>query len=392
MNIISIVPPRLGGLDMLLPLFMEIKNRYPSCSIHLVYVDCLAYHQLKKDEFLWNEVIRLVDRLTILKHGCKEFKKNGLFAILDKIKFASRLVNLLVAILFYSQPILMHSQSLNSRLVRLMHSFVQFGRGLTLGHRAGLVFDPLDKGLTADEIRKKYGDAFICFKSQDTSTWKEKDRNTVISIGYTRLYKSWCEKLLEVSNNVVDKQLKKLEMNTNSSIIVVYLPSTVEGVFGLSELDEWLRSLVKCTRNIYPESLVLLKPHPMQNIVHVNEILSHIEDSKIGISYLHPGILAACSKLVISHHSSTIIDALALGVPTIQYQKFTTHWIKRHPEGSIFLKLQPIWTQDENELEIALSNIKRGNWVAPNLAEIMEHEESVGNLFNRLDSLNGFKT
>ena len=64
-------------------------------------------------------------------------------------------------------------------------------------------------------------------------------------------------------------------------------------------------------------------------------------------------------------------------MPTIQYHTFTDHWLKAHPEGSIFLTLGLLWVQDQVELEEAILSILSNNYKIPNLSERIQHYETL---------------
>ena len=92
--------------------------------------------------------------------------------------------------------------------------------------------------------------------------------------------------------------------------------------------------------------------------------------------------MAASSQLVISHHSSTIVDSMGLLVPSIHYQNFTPHWLQRHPDGSFCLKLNPLWARDEDELRKCIATALSKNYHVPKIETILGHKEDVSMFFN----------
>ena len=198
-----------------------------------------------------------------------------------------------------------------------------------------------------------------------------------IQMGYPRLFSSWKKYILNKSPELTMREIKKMNLSPDLNLVTVILPSTVENLFDLNELEEWLRSVLRILRNKVPEDIILLKPHPMQKIEIVEKVLNEINDKNIKISYLHAGILSASSRFVISHHSTTIVDSMGLMVPTIHYQKFTEHWLQRHPDGSFCLKLNPLWARDESELMRCIAKALSKSYRAPNIEAILGHKEDI---------------
>lgn len=172
-----------------------------------------------------------------------------------------------------------------------------------------------------------------------------------------------------------------MNLSLDLKLVTVILPSTVERLFDLNELKEWLISVLRILRSELPKDIILLKPHPMQKIEIVKQVLNQIKDKNIKISYMHAGILSASSRFVISHHSTTIVDSMGLMVPTIHYQKFTKHWLQRHPDGSFCLKLNPLWARDESELRICIAEAMSKSYHVPNIEEILGHKEDISMFF-----------
>ena len=67
MKIFSIIPPRLGGLDLIFPLFLKLKRQHPNIKIEIVFMDNKAYNDLSRDEFLYTEVKDCADKIYDLK-------------------------------------------------------------------------------------------------------------------------------------------------------------------------------------------------------------------------------------------------------------------------------------------------------------------------------------
>ena len=119
----------------------------------------------------------------------------------------------------------------------------------------------------------------------------------------------------------------------------------------------------------------------MKNVLKVIEELS---DPQCVISFVHSGLLAAQAKIVISHHSTSMIDAMALNVPVIHHQVFTEHWLKRHPAGISQLELGQIRTGNIVDLDLELKDAEQKRNIHSNLIENVKHKECITNLFDKV--------
>jgi hypothetical protein len=383
MHVFSVAPPRLGGIDMLLPIFLEMK-RSGSINIELIFIDDLAFRQLERDDFLFGQVSECVDKISFLPKKNIRASSNPVIIFHHLLLFIFKLLGVLYRITTTYKPVMMHSGRVSDSLLGIFHKAIKLRRGFTVAH-----FKLMDLYYNNNKhinVQDDFGDIFICFNKKNVSSWDNSSKSKCIEIGYPRLYESWLENLRNNSKYYVQKHIKETATEM-SPLAVLFLPSTVKGVFEENELKDWIFEIVHCLSEQFDDALIVLKPHPMQNFKHLANILDELNNRRCILSFLHPGILAAEAKLVISHHSSTIVDALALETPVIQHQNFTTHWLKRHPEGSSFLELGHPWTKNVEGLTFELKKIKNNEWVPPNFVSHIGHQNSIKALFEKIELL-----
>ncbi len=369
MKIFSIIPPRLGGLDLIFPLFLKLKTQHPNIKIEIVFMDNKAYNDLSRDQFLYTEVKDCADKIYDLKP-----QKGG--KIRNRFSSILKSVPLFIQVLTASNPVLIHSGLEESLFNRLLSRAVRMRSGRIFVHLPSL---HITIGVSPPD--RKYGkapdmDAFLYFGDADLAYLKNRKFPSFIQIGYPRLFSIWKENVLNKSSVMVKNELRDKNFSPDLKLVTVFVPSTVENVFNISELREWLVSVLKILRESFPEDLILLKPHPLQKMEVVEDVLREMNDTNISISFLHAGVLAASSQLVVSHHSSAIVDAMGLLIPYIQYQRFTTHWLRRHPDGSSSLKLEPLWARNENELRGCIVKALSKDYVVPNIETALKHKEN----------------
>lgn len=398
-NILSVLPPRLGGLDMMLPIYQEMKL-HSDVFIEVIFLNKEVMSQIKKDNYLNYQLLNTVDRITVieLKIGFK-----SIAAIFKTIKGIFGLLFLTLRIILYKKnPILLHAANLNSRFIQLLNWLTKRKNGLTIGHfklmGGGKLLDEKEGGrslapssiisdnskLTAKNniVNKLYGDYFATFNNDNVESWDMDSKKKCIEIGYTKVYKSWIDRLKNDSiyhrNN--DEWFPDFKGKLPFSLI--YLPSTLKNVFDDDELENWLIEVIPILNQQFPNNPIILKPHPMQKMHNVRRALSKINNINCLVSFAHPGLLAAQAQVVISHHSTTIIDAMALDVPVIHHQFYTDHWLKRHPLGPSLLDYGQIKTHDINGLSQALKDIEDIKSPYISLIKNIKHTDNIQNLFD----------
>ena len=100
-----------------------------------------------------------------------------------------------------------------------------------------------------------------------------------------------------------------------------------------------------------------IKPHPIQD----TEILEEIVSGRVGVEIVNdvPTLLAMTCDLAIATYSSTVVDTLSFGVPTIEYFFETSFFRKKHPGGSPFPQMGVLKARNRAEffssLDVAIS-------------------------------------
>lgn len=369
-TIFSVSPPRLGGLDMLLPLFMEIKRARPKTKIVLIFLESRPYRDLRRDPFLFGEVLRVVADMVHINRDA-----NGT-SLAGKMKTLVRFLPVLARMFTSPKLVLLHSRGIISPFMKVLYGITRLMGGKVYEHFNGLALT-IGRKPEKTIADSNEGDGFLCFSAHDIPYLRAMGRKRIHPIGYTRLFTTWLDRVREVGGSMVEAECERLGLDPSSDMVSLFLGSTVPGLFDLSELEQWLETAIKVVGRKLPEVSILIKPHPMQDLKHLNRFLEGMGAKNVRITHLHPCLLAEEAKLVIAHHTSTIIDALVLGTPTIQFQEFTPHWLKRHPEGSSFLRVGSLPAHTEKELEQGINIILEGSFTPPDVKKTLRHEENI---------------
>ena len=98
-----------------------------------------------------------------------------------------------------------------------------------------------------------------------------------------------------------------------------------------------------------------IKPHPIQDVDFLRGLIA--DRTNIEIVYEAPALLAATADLAISTYSSTVVDTIAFGVPTIEYFFETPFFRAKHPTGSPFPALGAMEARTSAEFLRCLQNV-----------------------------------
>ena len=93
-------------------------------------------------------------------------------------------------------------------------------------------------------------DAFLYFGDADLAYLKNRKFPNFIQMGYPRLFSIWKENVLKKSPVIVKNELTNKNFSPTLKLVTVFVPSTVENVFNIDELREWLVSVLKVLREI----------------------------------------------------------------------------------------------------------------------------------------------
>ena len=353
MRVVAFAPPRIGGLDVLLPILYELKLK-TNCKIVFVFRNEDLKKELYKHYFLNRVFEKVVDLSITLKPSFLNLKSRLL------------LLKLVLNSFFYKKNIILTSERTKSFIINLMSVVTRVRKGQVFIYPRGMFFRTEKTVNTCSLYDRK---DILCCLGADEYYLSKKNGFRAVHIGYPRLYYSWVDLLKNQTNNEIP-----------NNFVCILLSHTVEGVFGRDELREWINEVVEVTRYKMGLIPILIKPHPMQDLEHLELILHSLSDSNIKVFKGYTGEILSKSKLVICHHSSTMIDSVTMGVPTIQYLNLTEHWLKRHPEKSVYLKICSSWAQSKEELLQSFKIVLNKSFEVPDIMGTIGHKEGINNL------------
>jgi len=312
--ILATAPQRFGGLEVLFPIVNEIISKGHCYKALLFYPKgSLSHSQAIQDPIFCNLQKKIF---------------NKTFFCQQSLSYAISILCIITAYIKNLKVLWLAPEGSDGKIIRLLSK---------LKH-VNILFYPKVTNVTIND--KSPCDA----SSFGHLLMLQKHPN---AIGYPKFYSSW-QKIVSSFND---------DRIANKKHITIFLPSTVEGIFSHNELETWIKDILFIfDRNAYIPTIIL-KPHPMLDVKDLNKLINPFNSSNnITIEFGNALTALNTTTLAITHHSSVILDCLAMNVPVIFYQKFTEHWQKRHPSKSHFLNLGALHVESKNELEETIIN------------------------------------
>lgn len=223
-------------------------------------------------------------------------------------------------------------------------------------------------------------DVLLAFnKNHEKILKKSISSNNIKVAGYPLLYPAW--------SNIVNGSTYVQEYNKNGFYDLVIF--TRGETPGRSPINNVLPhdTLKKILLDIYAVILcydkkfrIRIKPHPIQDVSFIETIILDWR-VPVEIVYEPPSILAATADTTISTYTSTVVDALILGIPSIEYYIENDFFKKKHPSGSPFGALGAMVARNKSEFEEHFRSILKGEIKIIDIENKLEHRSEIQNMF-----------
>lgn len=225
-------------------------------------------------------------------------------------------------------------------------------------------------------------DVYMCFNKAQKELLLASgyDGKKLYVTGYPLLFSAWKTLLLYNSSRSTFKK--------SSCDIVLFTRGETPGrpsdqnVVPTATLIEILHDICLVVGEEFSDAHIYIKPHPIQDASPLQDFINNSSyPVKLSLTYDAPSFLATIADYAISTYSSTIIDTLALGVPSIEFFKANEFFYKKHPAGSPFPALGAISVTNRAEFQACIQKLKTEYMPKNNLVEALEHREDLS-IFN----------
>lgn len=369
-----LAPPRIGGLDVLVPMLCELRASGAISGCCVVIEDRKAFDALPDNALLHSLLYENADRVwPLFADGSATA---GMFGRIARLTGFARLF---AGILSRRDVMFIHACKHRRRLVGAIAGLVRMRGGKTLFHPASMA---LPANGTRVDLTRADAEIVTIFAPEGYETALGR---VAVSLGYPRAMPGWQARVgawIDARNGRAERTTRRGNRTADAPRIATFMSSTVDNVFEAADLEKWSDALGRALRKVYPKARVAIKPHPLSSPEEVARTLLSFSGQEAVIVHEHPTAVCAMSDVVVTPHSTTVIDALASGKPTVGFQELTEKWLARHPDGSRYLKFCALWARTETELEQALLTVREGRYVAPELPEFC-----AANAASRLGSL-----
>lgn len=301
--IILIVSTSFGEIDWILPALTNLKERFPEWEVITLFSHKLLYQYLTENRALYTEFCK-VSSLYIVPQELDALFSQQVKP--DQVKIILKDYN---QDQYAPYKLEVMARCPKALVVSYPHSNHIYSNQTT---------DPIQHCSDPDTYSRH--DIFLLNSDNDIPFWsKDVDINKIKTLGYPRYDSWWIDRFLASPSLSESMELKA----TKQADHVFFFISRGPHSHYLSQQD--YEYLVKSTMESvlqYDNSLLLIKPHPRQDISDLRSLLNPYEDNRWLISGLHLFQLASLADVVISGWSSGILDALAVKKPVIEFWRF----------------------------------------------------------------------
>jgi hypothetical protein len=234
---------------------------------------------------------------------------------------------------------------------------------------------PADKPSKPKKKKKpdvERADAVLAFNGAhgDVLLAKGYDPDVVFQVGYPLLYPEW--------KTLVRSSVETTSPGSEPACRVTLFTRgetpgrpPEENVMPHETLRVILDDVFETLDRVCDRYQVRVKPHPIQDLKVLKEILGGREN--VEIVFDPPSVLAATSDLAVSTYSSTVLDALIFGVPSIEYLIENDFFRKKHPRGSPFPGMGALRANDGREFESCVRKALDPEYQVPDVSGALDH-------------------
>ena len=363
-RILIIVCHSLGELDVLFPLIAALRRKYP-IDVEMIFTVEKIYNQFNSSKFYRYCIKNLGCKVTFMTLPNKfdlKFRKYmtsavgfGYFRVIYWL-FYLRNLPFLICKLFRAD-IYMHEYTNQYRANRPLYwaNKLLGKRVIVYSHAHSITLD------TKATRKVRYADRVCClqFHEQNKECMLNLGFDNRYTIGYPKFFKEWTDMVKKYNGSEFD----------GKDIILIYTRGVSTWYMDEDKYVGLLVSSCRVIRKMMGDILIVIKPHPREDIEFIKRVLEREKVSNYIISWEHAAVLAMNAKIAISFFGSTILDSLSLGVPSVEYYIEAEKFRETEPEGSAYKKLGIHSVNNERGLEDFIEMVLDGRYKVPSVID-----------------------
>jgi hypothetical protein len=328
---------KLITADTSVPLMLALKTRYKKVTIKYLCADNDTFKILQNNVVLWDAIIKTG---SILNLGSPSRSILGrLIGVLKKLAVLSHLM----ITSKISTTFIIHFRALNYFPFSML-AYVNSQRTILMepgcwGYsRVMQLLGDQSVGREPDARPGKCS-ALIAFAED----WPELHHSEHAAknkylLNSTHLYDAWLKHVRESQYKYLWPTLKELNRKEDSKYFVIILGTLGELGYlkkrqSTIELFREILDILQCEFKSIP---VLIKPHAITDPSLLDQELVGRNRSQFVVTHLHPAVLATQAiSFLGTYFSLSFCDAIALGVPTIEYTDYSEEYCHITEGGSM---------------------------------------------------------
>ena len=332
-NVVLVCKHKLGSADDVLPILMEIQQRYVNVGFMFLFPDDETYELNRKNYDLWKAIESLVPKVIVTRRKTRlgtlivlmrlllmlAFKRNVILKMTDIIPGHRKFMKVLkkVSDTIEVRCYLFRWPVEGVKNINLQWKVIRRGRG-----------NPLVKDVYDGEY--EYFMSSLPLHVFEEYFGVNPPVEKMIKVGYTHRMPQWRNFLIRAAgeSSVVNSQPYCLYiLQTLGKRIEVLNEPLLQEVF-----EETLTVLKKYSGEIR----TVFKPHAASELNLLEESLRRTGFKNYTIDFGHAMVLASGAKFVISYvYSTTMIDAFYLGKPIVEYSAIDPELLSLYENRSV---------------------------------------------------------
>jgi hypothetical protein len=317
-EIIVIVKNKLMSIDTVLPILIELKEKY-NISSTVVVNDILAHKGINKNIVI-RDAINYVGREIYTEPSSsnkivrKYLKIKLIMFLFYKLTMGAKVLHFGIFEIF---PFSIIGKFFAEKLYFLQgssykHSYRKFNE--INGQRPNTIV-PNSKNIVA-------------FNDQMRHLNVLSDNHKVFMFGSTRTRKTWLSYIDKKADMYFDKYHNNVDFSNGCIVLILaFFGRTNQMRLPFDSLQILLNNTIDVLDEIKGDMPVLIKPHVFTDLSVVDKAIG--TSKGYYISYLHPSVLAKKANVFICNtYSTTMADATFMGVKTIEYSDYNKEILK----------------------------------------------------------------
>jgi len=363
-EILVIVKNKLMSTDTVLPILIELKNRFDISSI-VVVNDKLAHEGINKNVVIRDAIkyagIELYTGVDSSSKIIRKLSKVGFFLfVLYKLLRGVKIIHFGIFNVF---PFTIIGRIFGEKLYYLQsssftHSYEKFNK--IIG-RSPSIETPISRNIVA-------------FNSGMRHLAATNKNHKIYMFGSTRTRSSWKNYIDKRSNNYFNKYHSNVDMSKGCIVfILAYFGELNLQRLPNESLTILLEKTIKVLEEVRGDLPVFLKPHVFTDLDIVEKSLNGRDG--FYLTYLHPSVLASKAKVFICNtYSTTMADAHSLGVKTVEYSDYNDEAIKLSKgKSSGYEHIDEFINNDQRKFKEKIKSILSSN--SPNKVNVYSNKE-----------------